>query len=240
VDYFHGEGNSQKYHFILGEIMARIYFLEDDAAIRYVIEKTIENIGYDGYGFETGDAFKKAFKEQKPDMILLDIMLPDTSGMDVLKWVRKQDDKIPVMMISALNHETDKVHALDAGADDYMTKPFGVLELTSRIQAKLRYLNDHQLFSFSNIVIDDKKHRCMIDQKTLILTNKEYDILKLLVQHANDVVTKEMMFKYVWSTDYIGETRTLDMHIKSLRKKLLDASAQAEIKTVRGVGYMVA
>lgn len=220
--------------------MARIYFLEDDAAIRYVIEKTIENIGYDGYGFETGDNFKQAFKEQKPDMILLDIMLPDMSGMDVLKWVRKQDDKIPVMMISALNHETDKVLALDAGADDYMTKPFGVLELTSRIQAKLRFLNDHQLFSFSNIVIDDKKHRCLVDQKTVVLTNKEYDILKLLLQHSNDVVTKEMMFKYVWATDYIGETRTLDMHIKSLRKKLTEASSEAEIKTVRGVGYMVA
>ncbi len=219
--------------------MSIIYFVEDDQAIQYVIEKTIENAGFKGFGFSTGEAFIDAFKRQKPDMILLDIMLPDASGLDILKLIRKLDKKIPVMMISALQTEMDKVIALDLGADDYVTKPFGVLELTSRIQARLRNLKGEHLFELKNILIDDKKHLFTIDQKQVYLTNKEYDILKLLIKNQNDVVSKEMIFTFVWDTDFIGESRTLDMHIKSLRQKLKASHAEVGIKTIRGVGYHI-
>ncbi|AUD63574.1 hypothetical protein BK010_08735 [Tenericutes bacterium MO-XQ] len=219
--------------------MPMIYFVEDDQAIQYVIEKTIENAGFNGKGFSTGEAFMENFRKQKPDMVLLDVMLPDTSGLDLLKLIRKIDDKLPVMMISALQNEMDKVIALDLGADDYMTKPFGVLELTSRIQARLRNLQGDYLFTLNNIKIDDKKHIFMIGEKDVYLTNKEYDILKLLLKNQNEVVSKETIFKFVWETDFIGETRTLDMHIKSLRQKLKANGAQAKITTVRSVGYFI-
>ena len=219
--------------------MPMIYFVEDDQAIQYVIEKTIENAGFKGLGFSTGEAFMLAFRKQKPDMILLDVMLPDSSGLDLLKLVRKIDGKIPIMMVSALQNEMDKVIALDLGADDYMTKPFGVLELTSRIQARLRNLQGDHLFESKNVKLDDKKHVFYINDQDVYLTNKEYEIIKLLLKNQGDVVSKEMIFKFVWETDFIGESRTLDMHIKSLRQKLKENKAEIEIKTVRGVGYHI-
>jgi two-component system alkaline phosphatase synthesis response regulator PhoP len=219
--------------------MPMIYFVEDDQAIQYVVEKTIENAGLIGQGFSTGEAFMLAFRKQKPDMVLLDVMLPDTSGLDLLKLIRKIDDKIPVMMVSALQNEMDKVIALDLGADDYMTKPFGVLELTARIQARLRTLQGDHIYALKNIKLDDKKHVFDIHGKDVYLTNKEYDILKLLLKNQGEVVSKETIFKFVWETDFIGETRTLDMHIKSLRQKLKANGADAKITTVRGVGYFI-
>ncbi len=219
--------------------MPVIYFVEDDQAIQYVIEKTIENAGYKGYGFSTGEAVIDAFKKQKPDMLLLDIMLPDASGLDILKLVRKLDKKIPIMIISALQNEMDKVIALDLGADDYMTKPFGVLELTSRIQARLRSIQGDHIIQSKNVVLDDKKHLVKMNGKEVYLTNKEYDILKLLLKNQNDVVSKEMIFSFVWDTDFIGESRTLDMHIKSIRQKLKEHQSEVSIKTIRGVGYQI-
>lgn len=219
--------------------MPVIYFVEDDQAIQYVIEKTIENAGYKGYGFSTGEAVIDAFKKQKPDMLLLDIMLPDASGLDILKLVRKLDKKIPIMIISALQNEMDKVIALDLGADDYMTKPFGVLELTSRIQARLRSIQGDHIIQSKNVVLDDKKHLVKMNGKEVYLTNKEYDILKLLLKNQNDVVSKEMIFSFVWDTDFIGESRTLDMHIKSIRQKLKEHQSKVSIKTIRGVGYQI-
>jgi two-component system alkaline phosphatase synthesis response regulator PhoP len=133
----------------------------------------------------------------------------------------------------------NKVSALDAGADDYMVKPFGVLELTSRIQSKLRKLKDHKILSLNNVTMDLRKHHIMVDEQLLTLTNKEYDILKLLLKLSHQVVTKELIFRDVWDTSYIGETRTLDMHIKSLRQKLSHLGARVEIKTIRGVGYQI-
>jgi two-component system alkaline phosphatase synthesis response regulator PhoP len=219
--------------------MPIIYFVEDDQAISYVIEKTIENAGFKGQGFSTAEAFLDVFKKQKPDMILLDIMLPDASGLDLLKLIRKLDQKVPVMMVSALQNEMDKVIALDLGADDYMTKPFGVLELTSRIQAKLRNIQGDHIYALKNVLIDDKKHLFTIGNQEVYLTNKEYDILKLLIKNQNDVVSKEIIFSLIWDTDFIGESRTLDMHIKSLRQKLKSNHAEVEIKTIRGVGYHI-
>lgn len=219
--------------------MALVYYVEDDQAIGYIIEKTIGNAGLKGIGFNRGEAFLAAFSQNRPDMVLLDIMLPDISGLDLLKTIRAMDTDIPVMMISALQNEMDKVAALDAGADDYMTKPFGVLELTSRIQSKLRKHKERDLFSIKNVVLDDGRHKFFVDGTDVYLTNKEYEIMKLLISHKGTVVKKEDIFLEVWETDYIGETRTLDMHIKALRDKLLENSSEVVIRTIRGVGYMI-
>lgn len=219
--------------------MAVIYFVEDDQSIGYIIEKTIEHAGIQGFGYQTIEAFLDAYKKMVPDMILLDVMLPDGSGLDLLKTIRKTNKEIPVMMISALQSELDKVIALDLGADDYLTKPFGVLELTSRIQAKLRKIISNPKIAYGNVLIDEKKHTCTIDDKEVYLTNKEYSILKLLMSHKGDVLSKEHIFLTVWETSFMGETRTLDMHIKSLRKKLEEYQATISITTVRGIGYQV-
>jgi two-component system, OmpR family, alkaline phosphatase synthesis response regulator PhoP len=219
--------------------MAVIYYVEDDQAIGYIIEKTIEHAGIIGKGFSKGDDFINQFRQGKPDMVLLDIMLPDMSGLDVLKFIRSQDQNIPVMMISALQTEMDKVIALDYGADDYMTKPFGVLELASRIMSKLRRVTDEKLYQIQNITLDEKKHNCTMNANEVYLTNKEFAILKLLIKFKDSVVTKETIFKQVWETDFIGETRTLDMHIKSLRSKMALNGATPEIKTIRGIGYQI-
>lgn len=219
--------------------MAIVYYVEDDQSIGYIIEKTIEHAGLSGLGFRDGEALLEKYKQHKPDMILLDVMLPGMSGLDVLKHIRKHDKETPIMMISALQSEMDKVIALDLGADDYMTKPFGVLELVSRIQSKLRKNYYDQIYQLNNVSLDDKKHLCMVNDQEVYLTNKEYSILKLLLRNKNSVVSKETIFKDVWETDFIGETRTLDMHIKSLRQKLQSKEAIADIKTVRGIGYTI-
>lgn len=219
--------------------MPLIYFVEDDHAIGYVIEKTIEHAGLEGEGFHNADSFMKAFKRKKPDMVLLDLMLPDQSGLDVLKWIRTIDQSIPVMVVSALQSEMDKVIALDYGADDYMTKPFGVLELTSRIQSKLRKQLGDKIYNLHNLVLDDSKHLVIIDEQSVYVTQKEYAILKLLLKNNARVVSKETIFKEVWDTDFIGETRTLDMHIKSLRQKIKKHHGLVSIETIRGVGYQI-
>lgn len=219
--------------------MAIVYYVEDDQSISYIIEKTIEHAGLSGVGFYNGEDLLEKYKHQKPDLVLLDVMLPGMSGLDILKTIRKYDKETPIMMISALQSEMDKVIALDFGADDYMTKPFGVLELASRIQSKLRKNYYHQVYQLNNLLLDDKKHSCAINGHEIYLTNKEYSILKLLLKNKNSVVSKETVFKDVWETDFIGETRTLDMHIKSLRQKLKAEEAIAEIKTIRGIGYTI-
>jgi two-component system alkaline phosphatase synthesis response regulator PhoP len=220
--------------------MPLIYFLEDDQSIGYIIEKTIEHAGLKGVGFQRIEDFMNAFKKQTPDMVLLDIMLPDGSGLDVLKNIRSTHKDVPIMMISALQSEMDKVIALDLGADDYMTKPFGVLEMTSRIQARLRSKDViSQLIQVGNVVIDDDKHQCLINKEEVYLTNKEYSILKLLMKNKGKAMQKELIFQNVWETNYMGETRTLDMHIKSLRQKLLTYGADIEIQTIRSVGYQI-
>ncbi|MCF7932561.1 MAG: response regulator transcription factor [Acholeplasmataceae bacterium] len=218
--------------------MPLVYYVEDDQAIGYIIEKTILNAGLKGVGFKQGEAFLDAFAKNRPDMVLLDIMLPDISGLELLRTIRKLDSEIPVMMVSALQNEMDKVTALDLGADDYMTKPFGVLELTSRIQSKLRKHKDRDLFSLKNVILDDSRHKFFVDESDVYLTNKEYEIMKLLISQKGLVVRKEDIFMNVWETDYIGETRTLDMHIKALRDKLLEHNSAMVIRTIRGVGYM--
>jgi two-component system, OmpR family, alkaline phosphatase synthesis response regulator PhoP len=219
--------------------MALIYYVEDDQAISYIIQKTIENAKLDSKGFNKGEDFLFAFKNQKPDMVLIDIMLPDISGIELLKIIRKTDKKIPIMVISALQNEMDKVIALDNGADDYMTKPFGILELTSRIRSKIRKIERENTIKHHNVEIDIKKHQFTIQDEIIYLTHKEFAIMALLLKNKGQVVTKEEIFKDVWETDYIGETRTLDMHIKALREKLKTNQATVSILTMRGIGYII-
>jgi len=219
--------------------MPLIYYVEDDQAIRYIIEKTIINAQLEGKGFPDGISFLESLHKKMPDLILLDIMLPDTSGIELVKKIRRINPEVPILILSALQSEMDKVAALDAGADDYMVKPFGVLELTSRMQSKLRKLKDPKMLQLANLTMDLRKHLVTVNLSQMILTNKEFDILKLLLKNPNQVVSKEMIFRDVWDTTYIGETRTLDMHIKSLRQKLVHVQANLHIQTIRGVGYQI-
>lgn len=215
-----------------------IYFLEDDQDVAYIIEKTIENATFKAKGFQNARDFLDAYHTAKPDLILLDVMLPDVSGLDVLKLIRKKDMQTPIIMVSAKSSEMDKVIALDLGADDYISKPFGVLELTSRIQARLRFIKPNK-FIFKDIQIDDEKHEVVISNTLVYFTNKEYSILKYLIENHDKVIQKETLFLKVWETSYMGETRTLDMHIKALRSKLSEHGSVVTIQTIRGVGFQI-
>lgn len=212
-----------------------IYFLEDDQSIAYIIEKTLSNAGYTSKKFERADKLLDAIKLETPDLLLLDILLPESSGLEVLDKVRVFYKDLPIIMVSALGTEMDKVKALDAGADDYITKPFGILELTSRINAQLRKSSAKRIVVKENLELNKESYKCFIDQVEISLTTKEFEILYLLLKNDGKVVSKEMLFNEVWQMDVSIETRTLDMHMKSLRNKIKDA--KFEIHTVRGVGY---
>lgn len=212
-----------------------IYFLEDDIQISYIIEKTITNAGYSQQGYTKGKDLLEALRKKTPDLVLLDVLLPDMSGLEVLSEIRTFYKDLPVIMLSALDTEMDKVKALDLGADDYMSKPFGILELTARINVHLRKSGARSVIEKGNVVIDKEKYKCFVDHKEIALTTKEFDILYLIMKNDSKVVTKETLFNEVWQMDVSIETRTLDMHIKSLRDKLKDA--HIEIKTIRGIGY---
>jgi len=214
-----------------------IYYLEDDVQISYIIEKTITNAGFDQKGFTKGKDFLEQVRKKTPDLVILDVMLPDISGLEVLAKLRTYYKDLPVIMLSALDTEMDKVKALDLGADDYMSKPFGILELTARMNAHLRKSVARNLIEKGNVTIDKDKYKCFVDEKEVNLTTKEFDILFLLLKYNGKVVTRETLFNEIWQMDVSIETRTLDMHIKSLRDKLKDADI--EIKTVRGVGYII-
>ncbi|WP_162151153.1 response regulator transcription factor [Haploplasma modicum] len=212
-----------------------IYFLEDDEQIAYIIEKTITHAGYLQKGFDLAKDFLKALEKQTPDLVILDIMLPDMSGFEVIKKIREFYKDLPIIMLSALNSEMDKVKALDMGADDYITKPFGILELTSRINAKLRSVGSKEIYVKGNLELNREIYKCYINKLEINLTTKEFEILALLLKNEGKVVTKETLFNEIWQMDNSVETRTLDVHMKSLRAKIKDANF--EIETIRGVGF---
>jgi len=214
-----------------------VYYVEDDASISYIIGKTLEKMGVNKEGFSNGDSFIKAYENRKPDLILLDIMLPDASGIELLKYVRNNNKDIPIIVISALFDEMDKVRALDLGADDYITKPFGILELTSRIQARLRKVKKKDVIEYGDIRIDYKKHRVFSKNNEINFTNKEFDVFSFLVKKSEEVLSKEEIFHEVWDTHFMGETRALDMHIKAIRQKLVEADSSVKIETIYGIGY---
>ena len=188
------------------------------------------------------DSFYEGLKEQIPDLFLLDIMLPDKDGLQIVKELKldKKTNMQPIILVTAKTTEIDKVKGLDIGADDYMTKPFGVMELISRVKALLRRsgrTHSSPVLTFQNIKMEEDKHFVSVNEKPCELTFKEYELLKLLLTNAGIVVGRDTILEKVWGTDFEGESRTLDMHIKTLRKKLGDAGAY--IKTVRNVGYIL-
>ncbi|MCI6156143.1 MAG: response regulator transcription factor [Bacilli bacterium] len=214
-----------------------IYSVEDDKDIAKIINKTLSKQGYDVVSFYDGTSFIKAFDENKPDMVLLDMMLPDLSGAHLLQYIRKDsaNDHIPVVIISANSLVTDKVDGLDMGADDYIAKPFDLLELMSRVNALFRRFKKSSSFEYGKLVLNSESHICKYDGKTISLTIKEFDILALLLKNKGKVVSRDEILSSIWGNEEL-ETRTIDMHIKSLRKKIND---EGIIETIYGLGYKV-
>ncbi len=218
--------------------MDRIYIVEDDADIREMEAYALSSAGFSVEAFEESTAFFAAARKQLPDLVLLDVMLPGTDGLAVLKRLRADPAAcaIPIIMVTAKTAEADKVKGLDSGADDYLTKPFGVMELVSRCKALLRRAHRQTaVLSFGPIEMDDDRHRVTVDWQETELTFKEYGLLKYLLSNAGMSVTRDQLMEAVWGFAFTGETRTVDMHIKTLRKKL--GSAGGLIETVRNVGY---
>ena len=221
--------------------MPLIYIVEDDTNIREIESFALKNSGYNIADFESALEFNKALQNKIPDLILLDIMLPDEDGLMILKRLRSTPEtkKIPIIMVTAKTTEIDKVKGLDSGADDYITKPFGIMELISRVKALLRRSGDYEekVISVGDIIIDDSKHTVTVDGELCELTYKEYELLKLLMNNMGIVLKREVFMERIWGIDFEGESRTLDMHIKTLRKKL--GNGGQFIKTVRNVGYVI-
>ena len=214
-----------------------IYSVEDDKDIAKIINKTLSKQGYNVVSFYDGTSFIKTFDENKPDMVLLDMMLPDLSGAHLLQYIRKDsaNDHIPVIIISANSLVTDKVDGLDMGADDYIAKPFDLLELMSRVNALFRRFKKSSSFEYGKLVLNSESHICKYDGKTISLTIKEFDILALLLKNKGKVVSRDEILSSIWGNEEL-ETRTIDMHIKSLRKKIND---EGIIETIYGLGYKV-
>lgn len=223
--------------------MAVIYIVEDDKNIREIESFALKNAGYQVEDFACAADFYEKLEEKLPSLILLDIMLPDEDGLEIVRKLRNKSGckQIPIIMVTAKTTEIDKVKGLDIGADDYMTKPFGVMELISRVKALLRRsmgnTENEKFLSLGNVFLDGEKHAVYVDGEHCELTYKEYELLKLLMLNAGIVTSRELILEKVWGTDFEGESRTLDMHIKTLRQKLKDAGSL--IKTVRNVGYIM-
>lgn len=220
-----------------------IYCVEDDAAIRELEVYALTAAGFEARGFVDGDSFLHALDEQLPALAILDVMLPDTDGLTLLKRLRAgaRTAQLPVMMASAKGTEYDKVLGLDSGADDYIAKPFGMTELVSRVRALLRRSGEappkSEMLRLGNLIIDDGAHRVTVSGEEILLTNKEYQTLYTLMRHAGQVFTRDKLLNAVWGYDFDGETRTVDVHMRSLRQKL--GAAGAMVETVRGVGYRI-
>lgn len=219
-----------------------IYCVEDDSNIRDLVVYTLETTGYKARGFEDGKACMEALASETPELILLDIMLPGEDGMSILGRLKASPETrdIPVIMVTAKGAEYDKVMGLDSGADDYVTKPFGMMELISRIKAVLRRVSkdageEEELLMCGNLTMDGKKHEVKVDGSTVTLTLKEFELLKQLMKHPGIVLTRDQLLEDIWGYDFGGETRTVDVHVRTLRQKLGDAGEY--IETVRGVGY---
>lgn len=220
-----------------------IYILEDDENIRKLIAYTLQSHGYECSCFERPSDFWKSIENYIPDLILLDIMLPEEDGITILKKLRysSQFKSIPTIMLTAKDTEFDVVTGLDAGADDYITKPFGMMALISRIKAVLRRYEktkeSSEILELGNLKVDVSKHSVFVKNRQVFLTVKEFDLLTLLLQNHGKVMTREQILDSVWKIDVDIESRTVDVHIKTLRQKLEDAGEL--IETVRGVGYKI-
>lgn len=222
--------------------MVTIYIVEDDKNIREIEAFSLKNSGYEVEEFPNAAEFYKRLREAVPQLIVLDLMLPDEDGLNIVKKLRGNSTwkKIPIILVTAKTTEMDKVRGFDMGADDYLTKPFGVMELISRVKALLRRtmeLDDDKVLVFSNIVLDTEKHLVKVDGEQVDLTYKEFQLLKLFLKNAGIVMNRDTIMYKIWGTDYEGESRTLDMHIKTLRQKI--GTSGNRIKTIRNVGYVL-
>ncbi|MCD8384382.1 MAG: response regulator transcription factor [Clostridiales bacterium] len=219
-----------------------IYLVEDDGNIRELVVYTLNQTGLEARGFGLPSQFWAAMEKQMPDLVLLDIMLPEESGLDILSRLRRTPgaEEIPVMMLTAKDSEYDKVVGLDLGADDYLTKPFGMMELTARVRALLRRTvreKQEPVYRLDGLTVWPEKRRVQAAGAEVVLTRKEFDLLCLLLKNEDRVVTREQLIREVWGYTYQGESRTVDVHVRTLRQKL--GRAGDLIETVRGVGYRI-
>ena len=220
-----------------------IWCVEDNPSIREIIIYALNSTGLESCGFEDGDTFWKALQEKQPDLILLDVMLPGIDGIELLTRMKKSEQfqEIPVIMATANGTEFDKVQSLDLGADDYLVKPFGMMEMVSRVKAVLRRckprgeLEEQDLLRFGELTLNNDEHQVTIAGERIALTYKEYELLKLFLSHPGMAFNREQLLQKVWNTDYVAESRTVDMHIRNLRQKL--GNYGHIIETVRNVGY---
>lgn len=223
--------------------MTKIFCVEDDEGIRELVVYALSQSGFEVTGFEDGSQLFDALEVTVPDLCILDIMLPGTDGMSILKSLRMmpKTKDVPVIMLTAKSGEMDKVRGLDSGADDYMTKPFGVMELVSRVKALLRRAkkegDEPSVYTHGNITVDNNRRSVTVDGKEISLTYKEYELLLLFLKNAGSVITRERILSRVWGTDFEGESRTVDVHMGTLRQKL--GSAGSCIETIRNVGYIM-
>ena len=219
-----------------------IYCVEDDASIRELVVYTLQASGFDAQGFADGSAFAAALEQRLPELVLLDIMLPGEDGLQILKRLRSQaaTAELPIIMMTAKGTEYDKVIGLDSGADDYITKPFGMMELVSRVKAILRRTQRTSasgVLVCGSLLLDREAHKVMVAGQEIVLTHKEFELLEYLLENRNIVLTREKILNRIWGYTADIETRTLDVHIRSLRQKL-GAGGEC-IETVRGVGYRI-
>ena len=217
-----------------------VWCVDDDSTIREIEVYTLEQTGFAARGFADGVSMLEALKDEIPELIILDIMMPEIDGIEVLKRLRSEPlyKDIPVIMATAKGTEMDKIGGLNMGADDYLVKPFGVMEMVARVKAVLRRsvkTVESDSITVGSITLKEKEHKVISDGEKVELTHKEFEMLKLFMQNPNMVFSRDKLMSEIWGMDYIGETRTVDMHIKTLRHKL--GSAGGQIKTVIGVGY---
>ena len=221
-----------------------IYLVEDDDSIRELVLYTLHTTGFEAEGFRNAADFWQALEKELPQLVLLDLLLPDEDGLHILKRLRAgaETADLPVMMLTAKSSEYDRVVGLDSGADDYMPKPFGMMELVSRVRALLRRAAkpaaEDKLFTAGSLAVDVKRRAVTVDGEPVILTYKEFELLCYLLENRGVVLSRDQILTKIWDYNYSGETRTVDVHIRTLRQKLGDAGAL--IETVRGVGYRLA
>ncbi len=221
--------------------MALIYIIEDDESIREIEEFALINAGHSVQGFPNAKEFYDKLNEELPGLCIVDVMLPDENGNEIVKKLRQNSrtKKLPIIMVTAKTTELDLVKGIENGADDYIKKPFSVMELISRVKALLRRTEPEKVseMQLDGIVINNEKHEVLVDGCTVDLTYKEYELLSFLMLNKGIVLSRESILEKVWGIDYEGESRTLDMHVKNLRQKLLDYGNR--IRTIRNVGYVI-
>lgn len=221
-----------------------IYLVEDDNSIRELVAYTFNTAGLEAEGFDKPSLFWEALEKRKPDLVLLDIMLPEEDGIQILQKLRQRQDtkKLPVIMLTAKGSEYDKVMGLESGADDYVSKPFGMMELLARVKALLRRTEDlrpaqENRYVIGDLTVNQKRHEVLVKGEAVTLTKKEFDMLCYLLENKGMVLTRDQLLNQIWGYDFDGENRTVDVHIRTLRQKLGDCGTY--IETIRGIGYKI-